>query len=375
MLGEAPVRVMGGLEGEKVRCEVLRVNPDAVYARVTGVISASPHRREAPCQYFLDCTGCQWQHVTYEHQLELKRQRVVGAMAEYPELADFDVEPVIGSPNEFRYRNHARFTVAHWPENRGQVGFMNAVKRRFVRIDHCMLMNNPINGVLDAVQEKLSGMSQFSVRASSKSGSMLIQPPLPAEQDLPASGQTHYTETAASRSFRVASPSFFQVNVAQLERMVELVTEMLELDGKGTLLDAYSGVGTFSVLLAPHVERVIAIEESASGVADARVNASNVPSIEFLEGKSEELMPELAGTVEYVILDPPRVGCMPEAISAVGRMAPGKVVLVSCDTTAMARDQSRLIGERFKLVCVQPVDMFPQTRHVEVVSLFERIRE
>ena len=368
----APVSVMGGLEGETVKCEVVRVNPDMIHVRVTDVVDAAPQRRESPCEYFLECTGCQWQHVTYEHQLELKRRRVVDAMAAYSELADYDVEPVIASPNEFGYRNHARFTIARWPENRGQVGFMNAVKRRFVRIDRCLLMNDPINSVLDGVQEKLSGMSQFSVRASSNSDSMLIQPSLPSEPGLPDSGQTHYDEIAGGRTFRVASPSFFQVNTMQLENMVGFVTEMLCLDGSGTLLDAYSGVGTFSILLAPYVERVVAIEESASGIADARANATRIPNIEFLEGKSEELMPQLAGTVDYVILDPPRVGCMPEAIVSVAKMAPKKIVLVSCDTTAMARDQARLIKEGFKLVRVQPVDMFPQTRHVEVISLFEQ---
>ena len=180
-----------------------------------------------------------------------------------------------------------------------------------------------------------------------------------------------YEESVEGRSFRVASPSFFQVNIGQLVRMAELTKSMLNLNGSGTLLDAYSGVGTFSALLAPHVEKAIAIEESASGVADARANAAGLSNIEFLEGKSEELMPGLAGKIDYVILDPPRSGCMPEALDAVARMQPTKVVLVSCDTSAMARDQSRLVGHGFKLVSVQPVDMFPQTRHVEVVSLFE----
>lgn len=368
----APVKVMGGLEGEGVRCEVVRVQPDAVYARVLEVMDASEYRVEPPCGYFLDCTGCQWQHVSYERQLKLKLQRVVAAMTEYEVLVGFHVEPVIASPNTLGYRNHARFTVARWPENRGQVGFMNAVKRRFVKIDRCILMNEPVNAVLHSVQGRLAGMSQFSVRASSKTGSTLIQPPLPPETTDLASGQTHYQESAGGREFRVASPSFFQVNPRQLECMAEQVRLMLALEGRGTLLDAYSGVGTFSILLAPCVERVIAIEESASGVADARANATGLSNIEFLEGKAEELMPDLAGTVDFVILDPPRVGCMPEALNAVRRLAPAKVVLVSCDTSAMARDQAHLVNEGFRLLRVQPVDMFPQTRHVEVISLFER---
>ena len=368
---DAPVRVMGGLAGETTSCEVVWIDPEVIHARVREVIVPSEHRVDAPCGYFLDCTGCQWQHVSYEHQLALKRERVVAAMSGYPELAGLDVAQVVGSETQLGYRNHARFTVARWPENRGQVGFMNAVSRRFVRIDRCLLMNEPVNTVLSDVQGNLTGMSQFSVRASGATGSMLIQPPLPGGVTSLSSGQRHYEETAAGRSFRVASPSFFQVNIGQLERMIGLIQSMLELDGRGTLLDAYSGVGTFSTLLAPHVERVIAIEESASGVADARANSAGISNIEFMEGKSEELMPGLAGDVDYVILDPPRAGCMPEALEAVARMRPSKIVLVSCDTSAMARDQSRMVGDGFRLVSVQPVDMFPQTRHVEVLSLLE----
>ena len=371
----APVSVLGGLAGERVRAEVLWINPDVIYARTVAVLEASPHRRDAPCAYFLECTGCQWQHVSYSHQLELKRDRVLSAMADYAELSGIQVEPTVESSVEFGYRNHARFTVARWPENRGQVGFMSAVTRRFVKIDRCMLMNDPVNDVLEKVQGHLGGMSQFSVRASSTSGSHLIQPPLPAGDEMPESGQTHYTEQAAGRSFRVASPSFFQVNPAQLERMAELIEAMLQPEGSAVLLDAYSGVGTFAVLLSPQFERVIAIEESASGVRDAMENARGIENIEFIEGKSEEVMPGLSGMVDYVILDPPRSGCMPEVIESVQRLAPRRLVLVSCDTTAMARDQARMIEHGFDLVKVQPLDMFPQTRHVEVISLFESTTE
>lgn len=365
----APVSVMGGLADEAVRAEITWINPQGLHARVTEVLEASPHRIPAPCSYFLDCTGCQWQHVTYDHQLELKRGRVIAAMSDYESLAGYVVEPVIGSPLTLGYRNHARFTVARWPENRGQVGYMNAVTRRFVKTDRCLLMNDPVNAVLGKVQGRLGGMSQFSVRASAKTGSTLIQPPLPGGPGLPESGQTHYEESVAGLEFRVASPSFFQVNVAQLERMAEEVRSMLGLNGGGTLLDAYCGVGTFAALLAPHVNRVLAIEESASAIQDALRNADGLRDVEFIQGKSEEVMPGLAGDVDFVILDPPRSGCMPEALDAVRRMSPSRVVLVSCDTSAMARDQARMVANGFRLEKIQPVDMFPQTRHVEVLSL------
>jgi 23S rRNA (uracil1939-C5)-methyltransferase len=365
------VNVLGALDGEEVEAEVVRVAPERVFARVTRVKVASSDRVDAPCRYFLECTGCQWQHVSYSRQLELKRQRVVNEFGRYPALAQAHVAPAAGSPNELGYRNHARFTVAKWPENRGQIGFMNAVSRRFVKVDRCLLMDSRINSVLHRLQDRLTGMSQFSVRAGVNTGSMLVQPRLPDSVDELESGQTHYEEEVAGRRFRVASPSFFQVNTPQLEFMASLVKEMLGLSGKGTLVDAYSGVGVFAVLFAPYVDRVIAIEESASSVADARMNAADLANIEFVQARSEDAMVALDEPIDYLVLDPPRVGCQPEVLEAVIRLRPGRTVIVSCEPSALARDVSRLCEGGFKLVQVQPVDMFPQTRHVEALALLE----
>ena len=369
----APVTVIGGLEGERVTATVSWLTPERIFARAEAVTaSPNPHRITPQCEYFLSCTGCQWQHVTYDRQLELKRDRVVSELCKYPAVADAPVMPTLPSPLQLGYRNHARFTIARWPENRGQVGYVNAVTRRFVRVDRCLLMDEQVNGILGRMQERMGGMSQVSVRVGVNTGSSLVQPKLPPQlaAEIP-SGQTHYEEAVSGHKFRVASPSFFQVNTAQLERMADTVSDMLGLDGSGTLLDAYSGVGVFAILLAPHVAKVIAVEESPSSVADARVNADGIPNIEFVQGKSEEVMPELAGTVDYVILDPPRTGCMPEALEAVVRMRPRKVAMVSCEPSALARDVARLAANGFKLVRVQPVDMFPQTRHVEALALLE----
>lgn len=367
----APVSVLGGIEGERAVAEVVWINPDRIFARATSIDRPSEHRVEAPCEYFLRCTGCQWQHVSYEHQLELKRDRVVGELQKYLELADIVVEPTIGSPKQLKYRNHARFTVAKWDENRGQVGYMSAVSRRFVQVEQCLLMDDQINDVLRSTQGRLAGMSQFSVRVGVNTGSRLIQPQLPDGIEDVESGQTHYEEEVNDHRFRVASPSFFQVNTTQLERMAAEVADMINLDGSGVLLDAYSGVGTFSIMLSPYVQKVIAVEESASSVEDARANAGDITNIEFIQGRSEDVMVEMAGEIDFVILDPPRVGCLPEALKAVRRMRPRKVIMVSCEPSALARDLAVLVSDGFTLTRVQPVDMFPQTRHIETLAALE----
>jgi 23S rRNA (uracil1939-C5)-methyltransferase len=388
-LGGAPVSVAGGLPGEQVTAEIVKVFHERVAARVAEVATASPDRVVAPCPYYLQCTGCQLQHLSYAGQLVFKRDRLRAEFAKWPRLAGANLLPTLPSRQEFGYRNHARFTVQKRDEpsgtsKRGDAGFVNTATRRFVKVDRCLLMDGRINSALGAMQGKLQGMSQLSVRvgatdedagasghSSSASGGprgLLIQPKLDDPAIALDSGQTHYEVEALGRRFRVAGSSFFQVNVRQLENVVELLREGLRLTGTETVVDAYCGAGTFAVLLAPHARQVIGIEDSASAVEDARANAGGLSNVRFIEGRAEGALAHFEGAVDAVVLDPPRAGCHPAALDAVCRLRPGRVALVSCEPAAMARDLARLCDGPFILEVVHPVDMFPQTRHVEAVA-------
>ena len=147
------VNVFGGIPGERVVARIIRYRRrrrQMVSGVVVEVLRPSPHRVAPPCPYFGPCTGCQWQHVGYERQLELKRAAVMEHMSAYPALKGVEVEPTLPSPRQLNYRNHARFTV----RNGGQIGFVNRIRRRFVRIDECMLMDPWINETLARLQEK-----------------------------------------------------------------------------------------------------------------------------------------------------------------------------------------------------------------------------
>ncbi|MCH7745804.1 MAG: 23S rRNA (uracil(1939)-C(5))-methyltransferase RlmD, partial [Chloroflexi bacterium] len=210
--------------------------------------------------------------------------------------------------------------------------------------------------------------TQLSIRYGINTGDFLIQPTL-QNVDIPLpSGQTHYREKLLGHAFRVASPSFFQVNTKQAEQMVELVRERLDLSKNDTLLDAYAGVGSFAILLAPYVRRVIAIEESAAAIKDASENAQGAGNLEFVEAKTEDALDSMKEAPDAVILDPPRAGCDAKALRALIRLAPRRVVYVSCEPETLARDLSLLVNGPFRVESVEPIDMFPQTYHVETIT-------
>ncbi len=366
------VRVLGGIPGEHVVVEVVKRRRDYVAARVVEVLTPSPHRVAPPCPYFGPCTGCQWQHIDYEHQLEVKRQAVLDALnalafSEGPSEAPSAplVLPTLAAPEQYGYRNHARFTVGR---RKGELGFVNRESRRFVHVRECLLMHSWINESLEQLQGRCAETSQLSLRYGVNTGDFLIQPTL-KNQDIPLpSGQKHYLESVGGREFRVASPSFFQVNTKQAERMVGLVRDELQLSGKELLVDAYAGVGTFALLLAPHAGKVIAIEESTSAVHDAEVNAEGMNNVQFLRGKTEEVLAQLEERPHGVILDPPRAGCDVRTLEALASLRPQRVVYVSCDPDTLARDLKVLCRSSFRLERVQPIDMFPQTHHVECIA-------
>ena len=370
------INIAGGIPGERALVRIYRYRRrrrDVVSGIVSRVLEASPDRITPKCGYCGPCSGCQWQHISYPAQLELKRETVEGCLRRYDSLNGVEVLPTLAAPSEYYYRNHARFTVRMG----GQLGFSNRITRRFVRVEHCMLMDHVINSALTEFQDKSGETTNMSLRVGKNTGDLLVQPTFQNPGIEIPSGQTHYAERMMGRALRVASPSFFQVNTAQAENLVNLVRDGLELQGGEVLVDAYAGVGVFAILLSPYVARAIAIEESASAVQDGKLNAEGLDNVEFVQLKTEEALADLreicdlGKTPNAVILDPPRTGCHPQAIESLLKLNPEKVAYVSCDPPSLARDLDMLVNGGYEVKVVQPVDMFPQTYHVESVTILE----
>ncbi len=361
------IEVFGGIPGERVVARVHRYHKrrrQVVAAAVVEVISASPHRVAPPCPYYGPCSGCPWQHIDYDHQLALKADSVRTALASHPELGGTVVAETIPGPDRLGYRNHARFTV----RRQGRLGFTNRITRRFVDVGRCLLMHEGINEILGRLQGRVGETTQLSVRYGIGSGEWLVQPAMKSESIPMPTGQTHYRERLFDRTFRIASPSFFQVNTKQAETLGGLLLRRLELTGSDTVVDAYAGVGTFAALAAAHAKRVIAIEESTAAVRDAAVNIGALTNVEFVEAKTEDVLSSLECSPDAVILDPPRTGCHPDAIGAVVRIEADRIAYVSCEPISMARDMAMLVSGGYRVTNVDPLDMFPQTHHVECVA-------
>jgi len=363
------VFVFGGIPGERVVAEVVRVHRKHVAARMVEVLEPSPHRVTPPCQYFGDCTGCQWQHLDYQAQLAAKRDKVIDALVRVGGFAEPPVGLVLPSERQYGYRNHARFTVGQ----DGVLGFVNRETRQFVGIDNCQIMHAQVNRRLSQLQGNCDETTQLSIRAGTETQDYLVQPQL-FHPDIPIpTGQKSYADSVDGKQFRVSSPSFFQVNIEQAAAAVETVHRCLDLQPEDVLLDAYTGVGTFAVLLAPYVKKVIAVEESSAAVTDAKENASGVENLEFVLGRTEDVLLRLQEKPAALVLDPPRSGCKPEALKSLIHLGIPRVAYVSCDAETLARDLKVLCDGGYRLKEVVPIDMFPQTHHVECVAVLSLI--
>jgi len=388
------------LPGEAALVRLQQSRRDFARAELASLERAAPGRVEPPCPYFrAGCGGCSWQHAEYALQLELKRRIVAEQLQRIGHFADAAalVRPPIGMLEPWQYRNQARFTVGR---KFGELCFTYRSSHRLLRIDHCWIVHPLINATLERLQGRFADLPkrlhQVSIRVGANTGQLLVSPALPMIDDV-VSGQLTLDEELLGRTFRLQPSSFFQVNTRREVRplpeaigaarlplpanglsMADLLA-LLVLDRAApspddVVVDAYSGVGTFALLLAPLVQQVIGIEEAKSAYTDALANARDVPNVRFVQAKTEHALPEL-GTLAgltarptTVILDPARVGCHPDVLAALLDLHPPRIVYVSCDPTTLARDLRTLVDGGYTLTDVQPLDMFPQTYHIESVA-------
>jgi 23S rRNA (uracil1939-C5)-methyltransferase len=298
------------------------------------------------------------------------------------------IRTAIGSPLAFNYRNHVQFHLS--PE--GRLGFQAARQNQVIPVNECHLPETALNQVWPLFDfEPVPGVDRVGLRLGADEDVLLVlegSEPEPIEfsvEELDISavqlgpggalvlaGSESLRMEVLGRSFQVSAGSFFQVNTAMAEAMVNHLLELLPVLKTSTLLDVYSGVGLFSAFFADRVERLVAIEVATSACQDYLVNLDEFDNVELYEAPAEVALGSVDFHPDAIIVDPPRAGLEGAALDGLLRQQPKWLAYVSCDPATLARDVRRLAAGGYELVQVTPFDLFPQTYHVETVSLFEK---
>ena len=333
--------------GEEVEVEITEVKKRFARARLLNVITPSPERVTPLCHYFGDCGGCQYQHIDYAAQLRIKHKQIVDLFCRVGKFSEALIDPVIGCPQPYGYRNRIMIR-SQWDKFKQglNIGFIRADSRLVVDIEECKIAEPALNQQIQHVRKN----------PPPKGGLKVVLRVPPENWELPRD-------------------SFFQNNFFLLPKLVEAVRERLRDSQSRFLIDTYCGVGFFSVELGDLVERFVGIEVDMPAISAARKNAEKrgLKNCEFFGGRTEELLPGLIGRYDRgattIILDPPRTGCPPETMQLLEKVRPSQIIYVSCHPATLARDLNILCSSGvFKLAKVVPLDMFPQTQHVECVA-------
>jgi 23S rRNA (uracil1939-C5)-methyltransferase len=379
-----------GLPGEQVRVELTEDKKNFARGKLIELLKASPERIDPKCKHFGKCGGCHYQNLSYEKQLLAKTETLRDQLQRIGKIESPPIKQMIASPNEWNYRNHVQFHLTA----EGKVGFINAKGNSTLPIEECHLPETGINAFWPELQfESNKDVERVSLRAGRDEELMVVlesespeTPELEIEADVSVvhlfdehavvlAGRDDLIFNILGKNFRVSAASFFQVNTAMAGKMVEHLISRLPVTSSTTLLDVYCGVGLFSKFFAGKCQTVIGIEESESACEDFAFNLDEFDNVELYEGAAEEILPGLASHVSnmtYMIVDPPRAGIERYALDAILSIKPQIIAYVSCDPSTLARDAARLINGGYCLVEVTPFDLFPQTYHIESISIFEK---
>lgn len=407
--------VSGGCPGDRVRVEIVEQRERFVRAKVTEVVEPSADRVAPPCPYFGRCGGCQWQHVAYAAQLSEKHRFVVDALERIGRVAETEriVATPVASKAEYGYRNKIEL-VRDPAAQRLSYGYHRAGTHDVLPVDACLLLPKRFQKAPKALTGALRylagendlGVDRLELRVARNTKSVELGLWTPSSgfpraqaarilgQALPLSslvrvlykgelkerkvnkvevlsGKGQWRERLGEFEYAVSAPSFFQVNTPLAERMVDLVIEALQPDGSDRVLDLYSGAGTFTLPLAETAGEVVAIESYGPAVRDLRRNLEeNQLWAEVIGGDAAREIGSL-GRFDLAVVDPPRSGLAADVIEAIARVRPRTLAYVSCDPTTLARDTAALLEAGMRLAQATPVDLFPQTYHVETVARFE----
>lgn len=419
--------------GDVVRAKVMKLKKTYGYARLMELLEASPDRVEPKCPYYRQCGGCQIQALSYEKQLEFKERKVRNNLERIGGFSEIPMEPIVGMEESYHYRNKAQFPVGTDKDGHIVTGFYagrthtiipnrdcalglpvnreildlvidfmekyhvsaydektgkGLVRHVLIRCGFtskekmvCLIINGkslPHSEKLVEALREIDGMTSISINCNTGRTNVIL-----GRKTIVLWGQEYITDQIGEISYEISPVSFYQVNPVQTEKLYGLALEYADLHGEETVWDLYCGIGTISLFLAQKAKQVYGVEIIPQAIENAKRNAgkNGIENAEFFVGKSEEVLPEFyekeaaAGRkahADVIVVDPPRKGCDEKLLETIVKMAPDRVVYVSCDSATLARDLKILCENGYELKRARAVDQFCHTVHVEAVCCLHR---
>jgi len=431
-LGTEVVFVPGGLPGDRLRIRLVRRHKGHWSAEIAGVISPAPDRRRPPCILAVNCGGCSLQPLGDGAQARWKFQQVRQTLQRIAGL-DAPVRPILAAPAPLGYRNRAIIPLERSADGCLRAGYYRRGSHRIVNLNRCPVLDGRIDRLIQPLKQDLEasgwpidrhgggGLRHLALRVGEATGEVLLtlvsadrdlpgleslatawmdrwpevvgvclnlqdQPTnrLLGERTLTVAGRPWLEEGFAGLRYRIGADTFFQVNTGQAEAVMPSLLEALgegNEAGPKQLVDAYSGIGTFSLPLAQRGWRIHGLEQHGPSVDLARSNAA----LNGLEAMAQfectpvapvlgqRLQPHTGGDGPHLFMDPPRRGLEPEALAAIKTVRPARIAYLSCDPATLARDLGQLAADgAYELLWLQPIDFFPNTSHVECLAALRR---
>jgi 23S rRNA (uracil1939-C5)-methyltransferase len=419
------VFVEGALKGETVKVKIVKVNKNFAFGKLLDIVVKSEERVEPKCEIYKRCGGCQLQHLSYEGQLKFKKERVIDCLERIGKISGSLVKDTLGMEgSELRYRNKVQLPIGE-KDAEAIIGFYAQRSHEIIDMKTCIIQDQVADHALELLRQWINEFNisiynektgrgilrHLMVRTGFKTGEVMLVlvtneeyvPHINEYMELMQNnikglkslvqninnkntnvvlgnkcttlwGADTISDYIGSFKFKISPLSFFQVNPVQTEVLYNKALEYASLTGEETVFDAYCGTGTISLFLSQKAKKVYGVEIVPQAIENAIENAANnnIENVEFIVGESEKVIPELIAKnikADVVVVDPPRKGCEKILLEEIAKMGPKTIVYVSCDPSTLARDLGILEGLGYGCVEVQPVDMFPNTAHVECIAM------
>lgn len=413
-----PIFVKELLQGEEADVLIIHMKKTYGFGKIQKLHKNSANRQEQPCIYAKSCGGCQLQHMVYDEQCNFKQKKIKEALMRIGNI-HVEMNSMIQAEQIWNYRNKTQIPIG-MKHDQVITGFYRIHSNDIIDMNACMIQSEIMNSILQTMKalfkkyeiahffkhllmkhavatdevmvvfivkdknimnladvvleltDQIPNIKSIMLNINKRNDNVIL-----GKEEIVIYGNAYITDRLLNMNFQISMKSFYQVNPKQTEKLYQKVLEFAKLTNEETVLDLYCGVGTISLLLAKYAKQVIGVEIVEEAIQSAKQNAelNKIRNIEFVCKDAKEfttLCLETEKEIDVIVVDPPRKGCDEETISSMIALHPNKIVYVSCDPATLARDLNKLVQANYDVVKVQPVDLFPNTIHVECVVLMTR---